>query len=107
MKKILTIIFLISFSHIYGQVTKQHKIDTELQSCLDSIQNYTTYATYFELIENEKALPGHEVEKAKARGLLLKHVGRHPHTIESKARIMLDHRPRQGLPVQGRACSSL
>jgi len=58
---------------------------------LDVLQNYTTYGTYFELIENEKALPGYEVEKTKARGLLLKHVGKHPHTIESKARIMLDH----------------
>jgi type I restriction enzyme R subunit len=54
-------------------------------------QSYTTYGTYFELLENEKAPPGYEVEKAKGRRLLMKHVGKHPHTIESKAKIMLDH----------------
>jgi type I restriction enzyme, R subunit len=58
---------------------------------LDVLQNYTTYGTYFELLENEKAPPGYEVESAKGRMLLMKHVGKHPHTIESKAKIMLDH----------------
>lgn len=58
---------------------------------LDVLQNYTTYGTYFELLENEKAPPGYEVETAKGRRLLMQHVGRHPHTIESKAKIMLDH----------------
>ena len=58
---------------------------------LDVLQNYTTYGTYFELLENEKAPPGYEVETAKGRRLLMKHVGKHPHTIESKAKIMLDH----------------
>src|SRR5262249_19254317 len=57
----------------------------------DVLQNYTTYGTYFELLENEKAPPGYEVEKEKGRRVLLKHVGKHPHTIESKAKIMLDH----------------
>ena len=58
---------------------------------LDVVENYTTYGTYFELLENEKAPPGYEVETAKGRRLLMQHVGRHPHTIESKAKIMLDH----------------
>jgi len=58
---------------------------------LDVLQNYTTYGTYFELLENEKAKPGYQVESAKGRRLLLKHVGNDPHTIESKAKIMLDH----------------
>lgn len=58
---------------------------------LDVLQNYTTYGTYFELLENEKAPPGYEVESAKGRMLLMKHVGKHPHTIASKAKIMLDH----------------
>jgi type I restriction enzyme, R subunit len=58
---------------------------------LDVLENYTTYGTYFELLENEKAPPGYEVESAKGRRLLMQHVGRHPHTIESKAKIMLDH----------------
>jgi|CXWL01.1.fsa_nt_gi type I restriction enzyme R subunit len=58
---------------------------------LDVLQSYTTYGTYFELLKNEKAPPGYEVESAKGRRLLMKHVGKHPHTIESKAKIMLDH----------------
>src|ERR1017187_6846689 len=58
---------------------------------LDVLQNYSTYSTYFELLENGKAPPGYEVETEKGRRMLLKLVGRHPHTIESKAKIMLDH----------------
>jgi hypothetical protein len=58
---------------------------------LDVLQSYTTYSTYFELLENEKAPPGYEVETAKGRRLLMRHVGKHPHTIEGKAKIMLDH----------------
>ncbi len=57
----------------------------------DVLQSYTTYGTYFELLENAKAQPGYEVEEAKGKKLLMRHVGRHPHTIESKAKIMLDH----------------
>lgn len=58
---------------------------------LDVLQSYTTYGTYFELLKNEKAPPGYEVESAKGRRLLMKHVDKHPHTIESKAKIMLNH----------------
>lgn len=58
---------------------------------LDVLQSYTTYGTYFELLENAKAPPGYEVAEIKGKKLLMKHVGRHPHTIESKAKIMLDH----------------
>src|SRR6266576_6280195 len=49
----------------------------------DVLQNYTTYGTYFELLKNEKAPAGYEVETEKGRRLLLKLVGKHPHTIES------------------------
>ncbi|MFM2008032.1 MAG: hypothetical protein RLZZ09_3687 [Pseudomonadota bacterium] len=55
------------------------------------LESYTTYSTYFELMENQKAPPGYEVETAKGRRLLMQHVGKHPHTIESKAKIMLAH----------------
>jgi type I restriction enzyme R subunit len=58
---------------------------------LDVLENYATYGTYFELLENEQAPPELLVESSKARRVLLRHVGRHPHTIESKAKIMLDH----------------
>jgi type I restriction enzyme R subunit len=58
---------------------------------LDVLQNYTTYSTYFELMENEKAPPGYKVETEKGRRLLMRHIGKHPHTIESKTKIMLEH----------------
>ena len=58
---------------------------------LDVLQSYTTYDTYFELFNNAKAPAGYEVEKAKGRMLLIRQVGKHLHTIESKAKIMLDH----------------
>ena len=63
----------------------------EEEYIFDVLESYTTYSTYFELMENQKAPPGYEVETAKGRRLLMKHVGKHPHTIESKAKIMLDH----------------
>ncbi len=43
MRKILIIILILPFVQIYGQTDKQHRIDIELQYCLDSTQNYTTY----------------------------------------------------------------
>lgn len=58
---------------------------------LDVLGSYTTYSTYFELLTNDRAIPDHLVEKGKGRRLLLQHVGKHPHTIESKSKIMLDH----------------
>lgn len=81
---------------VFGQNREPFHIYTMRQAIeegfiLDVLQNYTTYGTYFELIENENALPDYIVEKTKAQSLLLKHVGKHPHTIESKARIMLNH----------------
>ena len=58
---------------------------------LDVLENYTTYKTYFELIENEKADGEKEVEKLKARRLLLKYVDQHEFAIKRKAHIIVDH----------------
>lgn len=58
---------------------------------LDVLQSYTTYKTYFELIENEKAEGEKLVEKLKARRLLLEHVDRHEFAIKRKAHIIVDH----------------
>ncbi len=58
---------------------------------LDVLQNYTTRETYFELIENEKAEDEKEFEKLKAKKLLLAEVSKHPHAIETKTHIMLNH----------------
>jgi type I restriction enzyme R subunit len=58
---------------------------------LDVLESYTTYKTYFELIENEKAEGEKEVEKLKARRLMLEYVDRHAFAIKRKAHIIVDH----------------
>ncbi|MGH8560690.1 MAG: type I restriction enzyme subunit R domain-containing protein, partial [Nevskiales bacterium] len=58
---------------------------------LDVLQSYTTYKTYFELIQNEKADGDKEVEKLKARRLLLEYVDQHAFAIKRKAHIIVDH----------------
>ena len=55
------------------------------------MKSYTTYKTYFELIENEKAEGDKEVEKLKARRLLLEYVDQHEFAIKRKAHIIVDH----------------
>jgi len=58
---------------------------------LDVLESYTTYKTYFELIQNEKAEGDKEVEKLKARRLMLEYVDRHAFAIKRKAHIIVDH----------------
>ncbi len=58
---------------------------------LDVLESYTTYKTYFELIENEKADGEKEVEKLKARRLMLNYVDQHEFAIKRKAHIIVDH----------------
>lgn len=58
---------------------------------LNVLDNYTTYGTYFELVEKNNKNKNDEFEKGKARRLLLKEVGLHPHTINQKSHVMLNH----------------
>ena len=58
---------------------------------LNVLENYTTYSTYFELVEKTPEAKQKEFEKGKARHLLIKEVGKHPHTICQKVHIMLNH----------------
>ena len=58
---------------------------------LDVLQSYTTYKTYFELVENEKAEGEKLVEELKARRLLLQYVDQHEFAIKRKAHIIVDH----------------
>jgi type I restriction enzyme R subunit len=58
---------------------------------LDVLQSYTTYKTYFELVQNEKAEAEKLVEELKARRLLLEYVDRHEFAIKRKAHIIVDH----------------
>ena len=56
---------------------------------LDVLKNYTTYNRYFRLI---KTISGNkEYEKKKAIKELMKYVEKHPHHLQSKAEIILDH----------------
>ena len=58
---------------------------------LDVLESYTTYKTYFELIQTEKADGDKEVEKLKARQLMLEYVDQHAFAIKRKAHIIVDH----------------
>lgn len=58
---------------------------------LDVLQSYTTYKTYFELIQTEKADGDKDFEKAKARRMMLEYVDRHEFAIKRKAHIIVDH----------------
>ena len=56
---------------------------------LDVVKNYTTYATYYRLvkaIENDPNLP-----KKKAARALAKFMSLHPHNIEQKTEVMVEH----------------
>ena len=56
---------------------------------LDVLQNYTTYKRYFKLnktIEDDKELPSSRVKR-----MLVNWVDLHPHSIQEKTRIMLNH----------------
>lgn len=55
------------------------------------LDNYTTLSTYFELIENEKAVEDKEFEKLKAKRLLINEVNKHPYAIAAKSYLMLNH----------------
>lgn len=57
----------------------------------DVLRSYTTYKTYFELIENEKAEGDKLVEELKTRRLLLQYVDQHAFAIKRKAHIIVDH----------------
>ncbi len=58
---------------------------------LDVLTSYTTYKTYFELVQNEKAEGEKLVEELKARRLLLEYVDQHAFAIKRKAHIIVDH----------------
>lgn len=56
---------------------------------LDVLQNYTTYKTYFGLIKSVEDDP--HVEKRKAARALARFMTLHPHNIEQKTEVMVEH----------------
>jgi type I restriction enzyme R subunit len=66
---------------------------------LDVLANYTTYATYYRLLkaaEDDPTLP-----KKKAARALAKFMSLHPHNIEQKAEVMVEHFRRSVMPRLG------
>jgi type I restriction enzyme, R subunit len=69
---------------------------------LDVLQNYTTYKTFFKL--EKKAIDDPEVETSKAGRAVAKFMELHPHNIEQKVRVMVDHFVNKVMPqIDGRA----
>ena len=56
---------------------------------LDVVQNYTTYTTYYRLVKAVKDDPN--LPKKKAAKALAKFMSLHPHNIEQKTEVMLEH----------------
>jgi type I restriction enzyme R subunit len=56
---------------------------------LDVVKNYTTYATYYRLVKAVEDDPN--VPKKKAARALAKFMSLHPHNIEQKTEVMVEH----------------
>lgn len=56
---------------------------------LDVLQNYTTYAVYYRLLQKAEADP--EVERKKAARALARFMRLHPHNIAQKTEVMIEH----------------
>jgi len=69
---------------------------------LDVLKNYTTYDQYFNLLKTIAEDPQYDHKKATA--LLKQFVGLHKHTVDKKARIMVDHfRDKVQTGIEGKA----
>ena len=56
---------------------------------LDVLQNYTTYAVYYRLLQKAEEDP--EVERKKAARALARFMKLHPHNIAQKTEVMIEH----------------
>jgi type I restriction enzyme, R subunit len=56
---------------------------------LDVLANYTTYATYYRLLKAAEDDP--ELPKKKAARALAKFMSLHPHNVEQKTEVMIEH----------------
>ena len=69
---------------------------------LDVLKNYTTYDQYFNLLKTIAEDP--QYDRKKATALLKQFVGLHKHTVDKKARIMVDHfRDKVQAGIEGKA----
>lgn len=69
---------------------------------LDVLENYTTYNTYFSLVKTIEDDPRYE--RSKAMALMRRFVELHPHAIEQKASLMVEHFHEHVAPkIEGKA----
>ncbi len=69
---------------------------------LDVLKNYTTYDQYFNLLKKIAEDP--QYDRKKATTLLKQFVGLHQHTVDKKARIVVDHfRAKVQSGIEGKA----
>jgi type I restriction enzyme R subunit len=70
--------------HVYSmrQAIQEHFI-------LDVLANYTTYATYYQLLKAVEGDP--KLPKRKATRALAKFMSLHPHNVEQKTEVMVEH----------------
>ena len=66
---------------------------------LDVLANYTTYATYYKLLKAAEDDP--DLPKKKAARVLAKFMSLHPHNIEQKTEVIIEHFRRSVMPRLG------
>ena len=71
----------------FHNYSMQQAIEEEF--ILDVLQNYVTYETYYQLVK--KSDEKMEVDKSKASERIKKFIRQHPHNVEEKSRIMVEH----------------
>ena len=86
--------------HLYSmrQAIEEHFI-------LDVLTHYTTYATYYKLLkatEDDPSLP-----KKRAARALAKFMSLHPHNIEQKTEVMVEHFRRSVMPRLGQRAKAM
>jgi type I restriction enzyme R subunit len=82
--------------HVYSmrQAIEEHFI-------LDVLTNYTTYKTFYRL--QKAAADDRKLPKKKTAKALAKFMSLHPHNIEQKTEVMVEHFPRTHPPSPGRS----
>jgi type I restriction enzyme R subunit len=70
--------------HVYSM---RQAIEEEF--ILDVLKNYTTYKTFFRL--EKRAIDDPEIETSKAGRAVARFIELHPHNIEQKVQVMVDH----------------
>lgn len=93
----------------YSEVKKPYHLYTMRQAIeegfiLDVLKNYTTYKVYFKLAAGSELVAIEKVEVHKTSSVLKRYVKTHPHLIQEKAAIIVEHfRTHTSKKLNGRA----